>query len=555
MKLADKYLQTHASHDPNDKVRQALASPTKMRFIDTPLLEVATYLSTLHNLDIQFDRRALEDVGLSSDHPITIDLEGVRLQSGLRLMLDQLELTYVVDPGRLLITTPEAAEPYSQSAFYPCVDLIYDSDSLAGEGGPSDYDSLIDLIHTTVEPDSWYFVGGAMPDVQPMENGLLIRQSEAAQRKIAALLAALRTAKSLPSDAYDPTPIDALPQREAAELQKLRASLDKAGSAAFVDTPLIEVAEYLSKLTGSRVLLDKRALEFVGKSLDLPVDLEFPKATARLIFDDLTREHRLSYYLENESILITTVHDVESHMVLKVYPVRDLLQSVDPSPQLLTPSFHGNFGGSGQSPSPYWETATDRLLDSMTSTIQPGSWKELGGSGGIGVLKVADALVILQTEQNHEQIARLLHDIRTQRQPRPESSTAAKAKQDEPVLIRYPIPLDDDGSDAISKFARLLTSEVAAESWNDETRYAISLGKTTLLVKQTPAIHAIIRQWIAQLYPHSIYAQQAAGGLRGGSGSSWGSCYAPELFDQKLGVVGGVPPTPRVMQDAVKSGM
>ncbi|UUO05489.1 hypothetical protein M4951_19170 [Blastopirellula sp. J2-11] len=554
VKLADQYLQASAPHDPNEKVRQALASPTHLAFIDTPLIEVAIYLGTLHSIDIQFDRRAMEDVGLSSDHPITITADDLSLQSGLRLMLAELELTYVVDQARLLITTPEAAESYSKVVFYPCADLIYPAGPGDVDDSQPDYDALIDLISMTVEPESWSDVGGPMPGIQPVENGIIVCQSDEIHTKIAALLASLRTAKSLPSDAYDPTPMDAVPHVDAAALPKLRASLDHVGAAKLVDTPLIEVAAYLSHLTGSRVLINNRAMEDAGISLELPVTCDFEKASTRVILDTLSQEHELGYVLENESILITTPENAESHMVVKVYPVRDLIDSRrDLDHRRILVLGHG-LGGGGY----YFDADQpdfDSLIDAICGSIEPNSWDIWGGPASIAPFQISDALVIAQTEQNHDKIAQLLYEVRTKRQPRPEMSPAAKANLAEPVLIRYPIPLDDDGNDAIGKLAQLLTLEVAAEAWNNETLYVVSLGKTTLLVKQSPETHAKIRQWLGRLYPESEYAQRPGWSGQGGTGSNWGSCYAPELFGETPGEVGGVPPTPKIMQDAVKSGM
>ncbi|MFI4875874.1 MAG: hypothetical protein ACIALR_11070 [Blastopirellula sp. JB062] len=110
--------------DAEKKIFEQLNEPTKIAFIDTPLIEVVDYLKTLHGIEIQLNNRALEDVGLSTDVPVTRNLEGISLRSALRLLLKELELTYVVANEVLEITTPEDAETELVTKVYPVADLV-----------------------------------------------------------------------------------------------------------------------------------------------------------------------------------------------------------------------------------------------------------------------------------------------------------------------------------------------------------------------------------------------------------------------------------------------
>ncbi|WP_161603405.1 hypothetical protein [Blastopirellula marina] len=110
--------------DAEKKIFEQLNEQTKIAFIDTPLVEVVEYLKTLHGIEIQLNNRALEDVGLSPDVPVTRNLEGISLRSALRLLLKELELTYVVANEVLEITTPEDAESELVTKVYPVADLV-----------------------------------------------------------------------------------------------------------------------------------------------------------------------------------------------------------------------------------------------------------------------------------------------------------------------------------------------------------------------------------------------------------------------------------------------
>jgi hypothetical protein len=93
-----------------EKILNAMEDTTTLEFIETPRQDVVDYLKGMHGIERQVDNRALEDVGIGSDTPITRNLNGITLRSALRLMLKDLDLTYVIRDEVLLITTAEEAE-------------------------------------------------------------------------------------------------------------------------------------------------------------------------------------------------------------------------------------------------------------------------------------------------------------------------------------------------------------------------------------------------------------------------------------------------------------
>jgi len=112
------------------KILRALDSPTTFDFDDTPLAEVVDYLKDFHKIEIQIHERALEDVGIGSDTPITRHLKGITLRSALRLMLKELDLTYIIRDEVLLITTPEEAEESSYTSVYEVGDLVTEDETV-----------------------------------------------------------------------------------------------------------------------------------------------------------------------------------------------------------------------------------------------------------------------------------------------------------------------------------------------------------------------------------------------------------------------------------------
>ena len=121
----------------------------KLNFKDVPLDDVMTWLSDDQGIPILIDRRALEEIGITPDSPLTIQLESVPLQSALKLILRQLDLTYTVANDVVQITTIEAAEWNLRTEMYRLPTSL-----------TKDKSGLVKAIQMTVVPDTWEALGG-----------------------------------------------------------------------------------------------------------------------------------------------------------------------------------------------------------------------------------------------------------------------------------------------------------------------------------------------------------------------------------------------------------
>ncbi|MEX0979367.1 MAG: hypothetical protein WDZ48_10965 [Pirellulales bacterium] len=106
------------------KIRAALDDQTKVEVIETPLQEVVTYLRDLHGILIQFDKKALEDAGSDPESIVTLSANGISLDSVLHHMLSQLDMTFVIRDGVLLITSTDAAEKMVELRVYNAGELV-----------------------------------------------------------------------------------------------------------------------------------------------------------------------------------------------------------------------------------------------------------------------------------------------------------------------------------------------------------------------------------------------------------------------------------------------
>ena len=180
--------------NPNEAhILAALDDKTELEFVDQPLSDVIDYLKQRHGIEIQVDHKALTDAGLGSDTPITKHVRGIRLESALDLMLDDLDLTFLVRDEVMFITSKQVAENLLTAKTYPVADLVARE---AGAEAEDDYCSLMELITSSVGPSTWNEVGGP-GSIHEFRNSraLVILQTFAVHREIERLLASVRAVR------------------------------------------------------------------------------------------------------------------------------------------------------------------------------------------------------------------------------------------------------------------------------------------------------------------------------------------------------------------------
>ena len=60
------------------RIRAALGDETTQSFVDSPLEEAVQQLSQTHDIPIVVDKRALEEIGLTPDAPVSLSLKTFR---------------------------------------------------------------------------------------------------------------------------------------------------------------------------------------------------------------------------------------------------------------------------------------------------------------------------------------------------------------------------------------------------------------------------------------------------------------------------------------------
>jgi len=185
-----------------EKIREQLSEKTDLEFADAPapLKDVIDVIRAKHHIEVILDQEALKQAGIDPAATlVTKSLKDISLRSALRLILNDMELTYVIENEVLTITTRDKADTLLKTK-------VYDVRDLAGiKNGSPDAEALneiVQLITSTVEPESWKADGGSGHGSLRSfaKNGvcvLVAYQTFDAHEKIAALLDELRSHRLL----------------------------------------------------------------------------------------------------------------------------------------------------------------------------------------------------------------------------------------------------------------------------------------------------------------------------------------------------------------------
>ena len=308
------------------RIDAALDRPVRLDLARTPLADAVRLLEKKLGIPFRLDAKGLDEAGIDPNRrTVTLQIDGISARSALRLVLRELDLTWIVRGEVLLITTPEEAECCLQTRLYPVGDLLG-----CGEPrrpGQSDFEDLVNVVVGSIQPASWAEVGGPgsiMPFGGFGVNCLVASQTEETHAAIGWLLAELRKVErkraGRPVKPDRPTPEDAM-----------RKALRRPVKMDFVETPLQDVVDFLKDLLEIEIQLDIKVLDDVGVGTDTPVTISVKGISARSALNLVLRPLDLTWVIQDEVLLITTPEQAESLLLqTKVYDVTDLVLVAEP---------------------------------------------------------------------------------------------------------------------------------------------------------------------------------------------------------------------------------
>ena len=458
-----------APSDNVSEMRAKLGKAVDVELVETPLVDAIAYLSDQSDLPILLDVRGLDDIGVSSDHPVSLNVRNLPLKQALKLIGDPIGLSYELRNEVLIFTSKEVTESNMQHEVIPVGEI------LAGIKNNRELLAFRDTLESSVAPESWAQVGGP-GSLSLFGKSLIVSQTEANLEELNLALAAIRKI-----DTNRHSPIDAAPA------PKVLKALSQTASLEFVETPLEDALQQISQIHELPIVLDTKGLEEDGIATDSPVTIRVQNVSLRSALR-LALHHtspELVFEVHPNMLRITT--DSAQSLALRIYPIGDLCATED---------------------------AAARLQRVITESVTPDSWDSYGGLGVISRLGVRQqSLVIRQYNQTHGQIEALLKKLRAVRKTTGDASSEPPTPE-AMVLRGYTIGLQQDTpKEALEQVVEFLKDELAEEWKEDGARVGIVAGQ--LVVRQRESVHQRVRETLQQLGIF-VSAPQKGGGLGNG---------------------------------------
>lgn len=219
-----------------DRIESALTQRVSFTFSDEPFKDAIAAIQQRTGLPILLAAKKLEEAAINLDTPVTISRHDVSLESFFHNLLEEHNLTILIRDEALVITTDEDAAANLSTRTYPVLDLVGSTHTLnnGSRTTVTDYDPLIEVITTTLDPDSWDDVGGPGSIAEFANAGaLVISQTRENHQKIATLLNSLRRAKVVQGiSTVPPLAKTSSPTRSPDGRQNLKGGLFSADSTA-----------------------------------------------------------------------------------------------------------------------------------------------------------------------------------------------------------------------------------------------------------------------------------------------------------------------------------
>jgi hypothetical protein len=186
-------ISTHAAAAP--AIRKILAKKVDFESDQEPLEVVLKNIAAKWKIPVMIDHRSLAEANVALDSQVSLKLKTLSLGSGLKILLEPLDLRWMIANEVLFVTTKDVANDATVLRVYPVSEF---DDREGGTRRPTGdgIDSLRDVLQNVASPDSWTATGGpGSIEYFPNARSLVVTQTEKVHEEIERLLASLRLAR------------------------------------------------------------------------------------------------------------------------------------------------------------------------------------------------------------------------------------------------------------------------------------------------------------------------------------------------------------------------
>ena len=185
------------------RIHEELSKPINVHFDEAKLEVVLRHIAVERGINMVLDEAGMKETGVTPDTLVTMNVDGIHLKSALKLLLLPNALDFKVEDEVIKISSKQRVEGELTTRMYDVADRVVRrqvSDTVSippretdaepiEEPGEPEFESLIDLITTTIDPDGWSAVGGTGQIEEDRDSlSLVVNQTDRVHREIEDLL-------------------------------------------------------------------------------------------------------------------------------------------------------------------------------------------------------------------------------------------------------------------------------------------------------------------------------------------------------------------------------
>jgi hypothetical protein len=367
---------------PDEHVKEALATQVDIDFTRASLDEVAGWIKKQHGIEVEIDRKSLENIGFDFNRRFTLTLKQVSLEAALAHLLRAAGVSVAVEDGRLLIADSDRCESAMLRRLYDVSDLIAgkDRDQRAARAA-----RIVKDIEEMCAAATWDSVGGS-GTIRAFGDQLIVSQTYQVHAQVRHVLTTIRRARAQRLK-RDYTPIDLYSHNDG-ELRVL-AVLGRKVDLDVDNMPLDAFAKLVSEISGVNVIVDRRSMVEAGMEAEVVVTGKAHDVRLRDALNKLLRDSGIMHLPSRETLLLTTSDKTYCPIISMIFPVGDFIERE-----------RGN------------ELSGKETIDFITSTIAPTTWDAVGGAGSIRYDEASAALFVTKTPEVIDQFNDFLPPLR-----------------------------------------------------------------------------------------------------------------------------------------------
>ena len=372
------------------------------------LVEALDTLSHITQVEIRVDWQALAAAGLDQNIRVTCDVHDWSVYPAMHTILEgiaaNVHLGFFPENHRIMVTTEEGATKHTWTKSYDLKALLpHNADMIEAR------EALGRLVMDTVAPDSWKDAGGVTGVLTFNGTKIVVTQTADNLRGVEHLLEELDADKQINlaratidrqerAIVWLTTEIDSLKARCRSLGIRVPPRVDHAMALAipdiqFVGRPLSKCFDALSGVSGQLIYVDWKALRAADIDANFPITLALRGKTLAgalrsLLNTACMEKPRLEYVMEGNRVAVSTVAELDKSTLTRAYNIRDILATYRNR-----------------------DEAIEHLTRTMTSIIEPDSWRDAGGTLG-SVRELQGMLIVTHSERVHVLIKAFLDSWR-----------------------------------------------------------------------------------------------------------------------------------------------